>query len=125
VHNNNNNNDDFVQLGVLGFLVVFGTSPVVIAPSMKLSSSGFNQPGEEEGSGSFFNSFVFVQIALYVFCAVHHFLRISLVLTFVLCFLCGWFFLSLHGFGGRGQGCTRSTLLVGFVCHYYMASSEV
>lgn len=60
-----------------------------------------------------------------LFCAVPHFLRISLVLTFVMCFLCGWFFLSLHGFGGRGQEYTRSTLPVGFVCHYYMASSEV
>ncbi|KAG4921466.1 hypothetical protein JHK86_050279 [Glycine max] len=36
----------------------FGTSPIVIAPSMKLSSSGFNPPAEEEGSSrsSFFDS---------------------------------------------------------------------
>lgn len=44
---------------------------------MKLSSSGFNQPGEEEGSGSFFDSFVLCKLLCMMFCPVPHFFLVS------------------------------------------------
>ncbi|CAJ1971286.1 unnamed protein product, partial [Sphenostylis stenocarpa] len=78
---------------------------------MKLSSSGFNQPGEEEGSGNFFDSFVLCKLFVCRSALSPPLLRKILMSCLDLCFVLV-VLLSLHGFGGRGQRYTNSTLLV-------------
>jgi len=56
---------------------------------MKLSSSGFNQPGEEEGSGSFFDSFVLCKLFCVMFWAVPPLFETYPVLSWpLLCVFC-------------------------------------
>ena len=71
------------DLGCFSFYQ-FGTSPIVIAPSMKLSSSGFNPPAEEEGSSrsSFFDSLFCANCFVLCCFPCSHFLKVSYLLSF-------------------------------------------